>query len=125
MKLRKQPFKSQQPVRNEYNGYTNGISSESKLPPSLRWALEGDQNEFDNDTLSYQRNSKANVHLAPLGSNLTNNSKGKLYSNPKHGSIITNSNTIYGSPDTSAINKIPSVKKLSSQKTRRLQPLRR
>ena len=124
MRLRKQPFSSNQPLNNDYNGYGKGVNSESKLPPSLRWALEEDPNPFDNDPSSYKRNSKANVHLAPLGSGI-GNSQGKLYSMPKNGSIVTTSNTIYGSQENHTIDKIPSVKKLSSQKTRRLQPLRR
>mmetsp|Transcript_34341 Transcript_34341/g.39685 ORF Transcript_34341/g.39685 Transcript_34341/m.39685 type:complete len:115 (-) Transcript_34341:82-426(-) len=52
--------------RQEYNGYSNNIASESKLPPALRWALEEDGSIDGDDQLSYERNYKANAHLAPI-----------------------------------------------------------
>lgn len=121
-KIRKPHFLSQQPQRSDYNGYGNGISSESKLPPSLRWALEEDNDSIHDSPQMYHRNSKANAHLAPLGNNAPA-IKNPLY---KHGSNITASaNTIYGGNEVGSIERIPSIKKLSSQKTRRLQPLRK
>lgn len=122
-RLKKDPFRSQQPKMNDYNGYGKNNHSEPKLPPSLKWALD-DGSKIEEDNTYYHRNQKANVHLAPLGSKM-NSAVGKLNGNHITGSTMATSNTIYGSPDSSVIDKIPSVKKLSSQKTRRLQPLRR
>lgn len=122
-KLKKNPFRNAQPKINDYNGYGKNINSEPKLPPSLKWALD-DESRIDEDNLYLHRNQKANVHLAPLGSKMSSG-VGKLSGNHITGSTMATSNTIYGSPDSSIIDKIPSVKKLSSQKTRRLQPLRR
>lgn len=100
------------------------MNSEPKMPPSLQWALE-DEDRIEEELLHLKRNSKANVHLAPLGSKL-GGANGKKYGNQNNGSILThNPNSIYGNSEVSIMNKIPSVKKLSSQKTRRLQPLRR
>lgn len=121
-KLRKQQFLSQQPQKYDYNGYGNGIQSESKLPPSLRWALDEEQSQIDESPLSYQRNAKIGAHLVPLRANMpgVNNSLHKNGSSH----IIPSTKTIYGSNED-VIDKIPSIKKLSSQKTRRLQPLRK
>lgn len=107
----------------DYNGYSNNTASESKLPPSLRWALEDDQNDAFDTPLMYQRNSKVNAHLAPLG-NALSSIKNPLYKNGSS-NITASANTIYGGVETASIERIPSIKKLSSQKTRRLQPLRK
>lgn len=122
-RLKKNPFGSKAGKISDYNGYGKNMNSEPKLPPSLKWALD-DDSRIDEDNLYLHRNQKANVHLAPLGSKLSSG-VGKLNNNHITGSSLATSNTIYGSPDSSIMDKIPSVKKLSSQKTRRLQPLRR
>jgi hypothetical protein len=120
-KRRKQQFLSQKPQKYDYNKYSNGSSSESKLPPALRWALEDDP--LDEAPLNYQRNTKIGAHLAPLGGKIAANLNG-LYNNGP--SIIKkSSNTMYGGNEDHAIDSIYSVKKLSSQKARRLQPLRK
>lgn len=122
-KLKKNPYSNGKGKISDYSAYGKNINSEPKLPPSLKWALD-DDSRIDEDSLYYHRNQKANVHLAPLGSKVGQN-MGKLNGNRITGSTMATSNTIYGSGDSTIIDKIPSVKKLSSQKTRRLQPLRR
>lgn len=120
---RKPHFLSQQPKRDMYNAYDNSISTESKLPPSLRWALAEEDQEEENELMMYQRNQKVNAHLAPLGGSNPSIKK-KLYQNGVS-NITASANTIYGGPQQNPIDRIPSIKKLSSQKTRRLQPLRK
>jgi hypothetical protein len=121
---KKPHFLSQQPKRDMYNAYDNSISSESKLPPSLRWALAEEDQEDDEDApWMYQRNQKVNAHLAPLGG-MNPSIKKKLYQNGAP-NITASANTIYGGQQQNPIDRIPSIKKLSSQKTRRLQPLRK
>lgn len=120
-KRRKQQFLSQKPQKYDYNKYSNGSVSESKLPPALRWALEDDP--LDEAPLNYQRNTKIGAHLAPLGGKISANRNG-IYNNGP--SVIKNSsNTMYGGNEDHAIDSVYSVKKLSSQKARRLQPLRK
>lgn len=122
-KLRKPSFLNKQSkANNAYNNYSNNQISESKLPPSLRWVLEEDQQEIVSSE-SFERNSKANAHLAPIH-NSGASIKPQLYKNG-NSNITASVGTIYGGTDQQTIDRIPSIKKLSSQKTRRLQPLRK
>ena len=113
---RKPHFISQQPARNDYGDYGKNAASESKLPSSLRWALEDENNE---DPV-YERNPKVNTHLKPLRNPLGSQNYGD------GGGVTSTAGTIYGNGTAhDSIGRIPSIKKLSSQKTRRLQPLRK
>lgn len=121
--LRKPSFLNKQSKANAaYNNYGNNQISESKLPPSLRWVLEEDNQEVGSAE-SFERNSKANAHLAPIHNSGASN-KPQLYKNG-NSNITASVGTIYGGTDQQTIDRIPSIKKLSSQKTRRLQPLRK
>ena len=122
-KPKKPHFLSQQPKRNDFNGYGNNLASESKFPPSLKWAIEEDGNELGESPLMYERNSKATANLAPIN-NGTPSLPNPMYKN-NNMNIHASAGTIYGESPEAPIERIPSIKKLSSQKTRRLQPLRK
>ena len=123
-KLKKPSFLSKQSRgKSDYSNFSNNQSSESKLPPSLRWVLEEENWENGEDEF-FERNSKANAHLAPIH-NSNASLKPQLYKNGS-ANIAASVGTIYGGTEQQQpIDRIPSIKKLSSQKTRRLQPLRK
>lgn len=116
---RKPGFMNQAP-KNDYGGLAKSSVSDAKLPPSLRWALEEDSYDASDSPLMYERNPKVNTHLKPIKNPISNH-QNSVYSNGLD--IGGTASTMYGAHD--AIKKIPSIKKLSSQKTRRLQPLRK
>lgn len=123
-RVQKPHFLSQGPRRNDYGGgyaKQNAIS-EAKLPPSLRWAMEEDSYDA-NDSPVYERNPKVNMHLKPIKNPLV---PINVYKNGASVDMKASVGTIYsGQEKNEAIGRIPSIKKLSSQKTRRLQPLRK
>ena len=123
-KIKKPQFLSQQQKRGNFGSYGNNAISESKLPPSLRWALESDSYDAANDIPVYERNPKVNTHLKPIknGINRAYDESNSYNNTPVD--IKASAGNLYGTQEN-GINRIPSIKKLSSQKTRRLQPLRK